>query len=50
MKGIKSFFGIASPSKLFENEIGKILALGLGEGFTDFVKNASNTDAEFDSD
>ena len=43
MNGIKSFFGITSPSKLFENEIGKILALGLGEGFTDFVKNASNT-------
>lgn len=33
--GIKNFFGIHSPSKLFENEIGKYLALGLGEGFDD---------------
>ncbi len=41
MGGIKSFFGIASPSKLFENEIGKNLALGLGEGFTDSMKNVS---------
>ena len=41
MSGIKSFFGIASPSKLFENEIGKNLALGLGEGFTDSMKNVS---------
>ena len=35
LDGIKSFFGIHSPSKLFEDEIGKNLALGLGEGFTD---------------
>lgn len=33
--GIKNFFGIHSPSRLFENEIGKYLALGLGEGFDD---------------
>ena len=31
--GIKSFFGIHSPSKLMEQEIGKNLALGIGEGF-----------------
>lgn len=30
---IKDFFGIASPSKLFEDEIGANLALGIGEGF-----------------
>jgi phage-related protein len=35
LDGIKGFFGIHSPSKLFEDEIGKNLALGLGEGFTD---------------
>lgn len=29
---IKDFFGIASPSKLFENEIGKNLALGVAVG------------------
>ena len=33
--GIKGFFGIHSPSKLFNQEIGKFLALGLGEGFDD---------------
>jgi len=32
---IKDFFGIASPSKLFKNEIGANLALGIGEGFSD---------------
>ncbi len=30
---IKSFFGIHSPSKLFEDEIGVNLALGVGSGF-----------------
>ena len=32
---IKGFFGIHSPSKVFNQEIGKFLALGLGEGFDD---------------
>ena len=32
---VKGFFGIHSPSKLFNQEIGKFLALGLGEGFDD---------------
>jgi len=32
---IKNFFGIHSPSTLFKNDIGKNLALGLGEGFSD---------------
>ena len=31
---IKDFFGIASPSKLFEDQVGKNLALGIGVGFT----------------
>ncbi len=34
LNGIKSFFGINSPSKVFQDQIGKNLALGLGEGFT----------------
>ena len=33
--GIKNFFGIHSPSKVFNEEVGKFLALGLGEGFDD---------------
>lgn len=35
LNGIKGFFGIKSPSRLFRDEIGKNLALGVGEGFTD---------------
>lgn len=33
--GIKGFFGIHSPSKLFNKEVGRFLALGIGEGFDD---------------
>lgn len=32
---LKKFFGISSPSKLFRDEIGHWLAVGLGEGFED---------------
>ena len=39
--GIKSFFGISSPSKLMENVVGKNLALGIGEGFSDEMKNVN---------
>lgn len=41
LNGIKSFFGIASPSKLFEEQIGKNLALGVGEGFSDSMDEIS---------
>lgn len=34
MNGLKKIFGISSPSVRFRDEIGKNLALGLGEGFT----------------
>lgn len=33
LNGIKSFFGINSPSRVFRDQIGKNLALGVGEGF-----------------
>ena len=33
VKNIKSFFGISSPSKLFADEIGKMLPQGIGVGF-----------------
>ena len=33
--GLKSLFGIHSPSKVMENLIGKNLALGIAEGFDD---------------
>lgn len=35
--GFKNTFGIHSPSKVFNREIGKYLALGLGEGFNDNI-------------
>lgn len=40
--GIKSFFGIHSPSTVFEDEIGKNLALGLGVGFDDTMSSVSD--------
>ena len=35
LSGIKSFFGIKSPSRVFKNEVGKMLAEGLAEGIED---------------
>ena len=52
---IKNFFGIHSPSTLFKDEIGNNLALGVGEGFSDSMKDVA-TDmqnaipTEFDTD
>lgn len=37
--GMKSAMGIHSPSKLFRDEVGKYIALGVGEGFTDNIKD-----------
>jgi phage-related protein len=37
-KFIKGLFGIKSPSKLFRDEIGANLALGIGEGFSDEMR------------
>ena len=42
LDGIKSIFGIHSPSTLFRDEVGKNLALGVGEGFADTMKDVSN--------
>ena len=41
LDGIKSFFGIHSPSKVFKDEIGTNLALGLGEGFSNTMKDVT---------
>lgn len=38
LTGIKNFFGIKSPSRVFKNEIGKQLAIGLAEGIEDNAK------------
>jgi phage-related protein len=38
---LKRMFGINSPSKLFKEEIGTNLALGVGEGFSDTMADVS---------
>lgn len=53
LDGIKGFFGIHSPSKVFKDEIGTNLALGVGEGFSDTMKDvtkemSSSIPTEFD--
>lgn len=35
--GVKKFLGIASPSKVFADEVGANMALGVGEGFDDEI-------------
>lgn len=42
LNGIKSFFGIHSPSTLFRDQIGKNLALGVGEGFEKEMDSITN--------
>lgn len=41
MNAIKGIFGIASPSKLMRDQVGKNLALGIGEGFTDEMQTVA---------
>ena len=41
LNGLKSFFGISSPSRVFRDVIGKNLALGVGEGFDDEMEDVS---------
>lgn len=50
--GVKRFLGIASPSKLFEDEIGINMALGVGEGWEkefDDVRGQIEDGLKFDS-
>lgn len=42
LKSFKNAFGIHSPSRLFRDEVGKNLALGVGEGFTDTMRNVTD--------
>lgn len=42
LQSIKNFFGINSPSKLLRDEVGINLALGVGEGFSNTMKDVSN--------
>jgi len=42
LNGLKSFFGIKSPSRLFRDQIGKNLALGIGVGFENEIGGVTN--------
>ncbi|MBR6113935.1 MAG: phage tail protein [Oscillospiraceae bacterium] len=39
--GIKNFFGIKSPSALMRDQVGRYLAEGIGEGFSEEMENVS---------
>lgn len=41
LDGMKEALGIHSPSRVFREQVGKNIALGLGEGFTDEMKNVT---------
>ena len=41
LDGMKNALGIHSPSQVFADVVGKNIALGIGEGFTDEMKNVS---------
>ena len=41
ISGIKSFFGISSPSKLMRDEVGTYLAEGIGVGFTEGMQDVN---------
>ena len=40
--GMKKALGIHSPSRVFKEAVGKNIALGIGEGFTDEMKNVTS--------
>ena len=42
VEGVKGFFGINSPSKVFHDEIGAQLAAGVGLGFTDEMRSVAS--------
>lgn len=39
--GVKGFFGINSPSRVFRDEVGRYLAEGIGVGFSDTMREVS---------
>lgn len=41
LEGLKSFFGIASPSKVMRDQVGVFLAQGIGVGFTEEMEKVS---------
>lgn len=49
LSGIKDFFGIHSPSKVMEGQVGKQLALGVAQGITKNTKYAKKSAAKLGS-
>ena len=43
LNGLKSFFGIASPSKLMRDKVGKFIAQGIGVGFSNEIANVEKS-------
>lgn len=41
LNGVKNALGIHSPSSLFRDQVGKNIALGIGEGFTEEMRDVS---------
>ena len=50
LSGIKSFFGIASPSKVLAKEVGRFLPAGLAQGVTDNADVALNAMSDLTGD
>lgn len=50
LSGIKDFFGIKSPSRVFRDEIGKMLATGLAEGIEKNAAEPLNAMADLSRD
>lgn len=49
LNAAKSFLGIHSPSRVFRDEVGKYMALGMGEGFEDNVPTGDMQNSLADS-
>lgn len=43
LNGLKSFFGIHSPSKLMRDKVGKFIAQGIGVGFSNEIANVEKS-------
>lgn len=42
LNNMKKALGIHSPSRVFRDQVGKFIALGVGEGFSDNIKDVFN--------
>lgn len=49
LSGVKEFLGIHSPSKVFKDEVGQYMALGISAGFSDTMDHSVNSSLAQDS-